>query len=51
MVVLGLLLLVAGYVLDVYALWVIGVVLIVIGAVLWLLARAGRPVMGRRHWY
>jgi Family of unknown function (DUF6131) len=29
----------------------IGVILIVIGAVLWILARVGRPVAGRRYWY
>ncbi len=32
-------------------LFVLGVVLIVIGAVLSLLGRVGRPVGGRRYWY
>jgi len=29
----------------------IGIVLLVIGALLWLLGRFGRPVGGRRHWF
>jgi predicted tellurium resistance membrane protein TerC len=29
----------------------VGIVLIVIGAVLWLMGRLGRPVAGRRYWY
>jgi len=33
------------------ALTTIGVILIVVGAVFWLLGRSGRPVRGRRAWY
>ncbi|WP_192830001.1 DUF6131 family protein [Mycobacterium sp. UM_Kg1] len=51
MIGLGLLLLILGLVFGVYVLWAIGIVLLVIGAVFWLLGRAGRPVGGRRHWY
>ncbi|BBZ24098.1 DUF6131 family protein [Mycolicibacter hiberniae] len=51
MIGLGLLLLILGLVFGVYVLWAVGIVLLVIGAVLWLLGRAGRPVGGRRHWY
>ncbi|MGH3971191.1 MAG: DUF6131 family protein, partial [Mycobacterium sp.] len=29
----------------------IGVILIIVGAVFWLLGRTGRPVGGRRYWY
>ncbi|MCV7435280.1 DUF6131 family protein [Mycolicibacterium bacteremicum] len=51
MIVLGAILLILGFVLDVYLLWVVGVVLLVAGAVFWLLGSIGRPVAGRRAWY
>jgi hypothetical protein len=51
MVVLGVVLLILGYVFAIPLLWTIGIVLIVIGAVLWILGSVGRPVGGRRYWY
>jgi Family of unknown function (DUF6131) len=51
MVVLGIVLLILGYVFAIPLLWTIGIVLIVIGAVLWVLGSVGRPVGGRRYWY
>ena len=51
MVVLGIVLLILGYVFAIPLLWTIGIVLIVIGAVLWILGSVGRPVAGRRRWY
>jgi hypothetical protein len=51
MIVLGLILLVIGFVAKIAILWTIGIVLIVIGAILFLLGSAGREVGGRRHWY
>ncbi|OYN75476.1 DUF6131 family protein [Mycolicibacterium sphagni] len=51
MIVLGAILLVLGFVLNIQILWTIGVVLLVVGAVLWLLGSVGRPVAGRRYWY
>ena len=51
MIVLGAILLILGFVLDVYLLWVVGIVLLVVGAVFWLLGSIGRPVAGRRAWY
>jgi Family of unknown function (DUF6131) len=51
MVVLGLILLVIGFVLGVPALWTIGIILLVIGAILFLLGALGREVGGRRYWY
>lgn len=50
-IVLGAILLILGFVLDVYLLWVAGVVLLVAGAVFWVLGAIGRPVAGRRAWY
>jgi hypothetical protein len=32
-------------------LWTIGIILIVIGAVLWILGATGRAVGGRKVWY
>ena len=30
---------------------VLGIILLVIGAVLWVLGSVGRPIGGRRYWY
>lgn len=51
MLLLGIILLVLGFVLGIQVLWIIGIVLLVIGAVLWILGAIGRPVAGRRHWF
>ena len=51
MILVGAILLVLGWFLQLNWLWAIGVVLLVIGAVFWLLGRTGRPVGGRRYWY
>lgn len=51
MIVLGVLLLILGFVFGIQILWSIGIVLLVIGAVLWILGSVGRPVGGRRYWY
>jgi energy-coupling factor transporter transmembrane protein EcfT len=50
-IVLGVILLVLGFVFSIPVLWTIGIVLLVIGAVLALLGMAGREIGGRRHWY
>jgi hypothetical protein len=50
-IVLGLILLLLGLVLGIGILWTIGIVLIVVGAVLWLLGATGRAVGGRAHYY
>lgn len=51
MIVLGLILLVIGFVAKVAILWTIGIVLVVIGAILLVLGLVGREVGGRKHWY
>ncbi|GAS91732.1 DUF6131 family protein [Mycolicibacterium brisbanense] len=51
MIVFGAILLILGLVFNIYLLWVIGIILLVIGAVFWLLGSIGRPVAGRRVWY
>jgi Family of unknown function (DUF6131) len=51
MVVLGVVLLILGYIFHISILWTLGIVLLVIGAILWILGSVGRPVGGRRYWY
>ncbi|OBI49166.1 hypothetical protein A5705_13870 [Mycobacterium sp. E787] len=51
MIILGIILLVAGFLLKISILWTIGIILLVIGAILWILGSTGRAVAGRRHWY
>jgi hypothetical protein len=51
MIVVGIVLLILGFVFGIHLLWVLGIVLLVIGAVLWALGSMGRPLAGRRHWY
>ena len=51
MIILGIILLIAGFVLKISILWAIGIILLVIGVVLMLMGRTGRAVGGRRHYY
>jgi uncharacterized membrane protein HdeD (DUF308 family) len=51
MIVLGIILLIIGFVAKVAILWTIGIVLVVIGAILAVLGTAGREIGGRKHWY
>jgi hypothetical protein len=51
MLILGLILLLLGFLLGVPVLWTIGIVLLIIGAVLFLLGSTGRAVGGRKHWF
>lgn len=50
-IILGLILLILGIVISSGILWTIGIVLIVVGAVLWVLGSMDRAVMGRRHFW
>ncbi|SEP52364.1 hypothetical protein SAMN04489732_12027 [Amycolatopsis saalfeldensis] len=50
-IVLGIILLVVGFIAKISILWTIGIVLLVLGAVLVLLGRSGRKVAGRAHWF
>lgn len=51
MIVLGLILLLIGFLTGISILWTIGIVLIVVGVILALLGATGRAVGGRKHWY
>jgi len=50
-IVLGVILLLLGLLLGVPILWTIGIVLVVVGLILWLVGSAGHAVGGRRHYY
>ncbi len=51
MIVLGLVLLVIGWLTGISLLITLGVILLVAGAVLYLLGSMGRPLAGRRHYW
>ena len=51
MLVLAIILLILGFVLKIPILWTIGIIVLIIGAILWILGAVGRPVAGRRYWY
>ncbi|WP_329360213.1 DUF6131 family protein [Streptomyces sp. NBC_01483] len=51
MLVLGVILLVVGFVTGISILWTIGLILVIIGLVLWILGTAGHAVGGRRHYW
>ena len=51
MIVLGIVLLIIGYLTNIGLLVTLGVILVVIGVVLWILGAVGRPVGGRRCWW
>jgi hypothetical protein len=51
LIVLGLILLIVGFVASIAILWTIGLILLVVGLILALLGRTGRAVGGRAHYY
>jgi hypothetical protein len=51
MIILGVILLIVGFLVGIPILWTIGVVLVVVGAVLAILGGTGRRVGGRAHWF
>lgn len=51
MIILGIILLILGAVLNIAILWTIGIILVVIGGVLWVLGAMGRTVGPRQHYW
>jgi hypothetical protein len=51
MIVLGIVLLVIGFLLAIPILWTIGIILLLVGVIFELLGATGRAVGGRRHYY
>jgi hypothetical protein len=50
-IILGLILLLIGFVTGIAIVWTIGMIVLVVGLVLWLLGSMGHAVGGRRHYY
>ncbi|WP_329371099.1 DUF6131 family protein [Streptomyces sp. NBC_01483] len=51
MIILGIILLVVGFLAGISILWTIGIILLVVGAILWILRSMGHAVAGRRHYW
>jgi hypothetical protein len=51
MIVLGLLLLIIGFLTGIAILWSLGVIAVVVGLVLWILGSLGHAIGGRRHYF
>jgi hypothetical protein len=50
-IIFGLILLLIGFVTGIAIVWTIGMIVLVVGLVLWLLGAMGHAVGGRRHYY
>jgi uncharacterized protein DUF6131 len=51
MIIVGILLLIIGFVAHIAILWTLGIIVLVVGAILMLLGATGRAIGGRRHYY
>jgi len=50
-IILGVVLLVIGFLTKIAILWTLGIIALVVGVILALLGAAGREIGGRRHYY
>jgi hypothetical protein len=50
-IIFGLILLLIGFVTGIAILWTLGVIVLIVGVVLWILGATGRAVGGRRHYF
>ncbi len=51
MILIGLVLLLIGALASIPILWTLGIILVIVGVVLLILGRVGRPVGGRAHYW
>ena len=51
MIMLGIILLIIGFIAKIAILWTIGIIILVIGLILLLLGSIGHAVGGRRHYF
>ena len=51
MIIFGIVLLLIGMLTGIAILWSVGVLLVIVGAILWILGAAGHQVGARRHYY
>ena len=51
MIILGLVLLLIGFIAKISILWTVGVILLIVGVALWVLGSLGHAVGGRKHFF
>ncbi|MFB7333057.1 DUF6131 family protein [Streptomyces adustus] len=51
MLVVGIILLAIGFLTGISILWTLGIILLVVGAVFWIMGSSGHAVGGRRHYW
>ena len=51
MIILGLVLLIIGFIASVPVLWTIGIIVLLVGLILAVMGSTGRAIGGRRHYY
>jgi hypothetical protein len=51
MILLGIVLLIIGFIAAIHILWIVGIILLLVGVALALLGATGRAVGGRKHYY
>ena len=51
MIILGIVLLIVGFIAAVHIIWILGIIAVVIGAALAILGATDRAVGGRRHYF
>ena len=51
MIILGIILLIIGFIAKIAILWTLGIIVLVVGLILLLLGSIGHAVGGRRHYY
>ncbi|MFF1409463.1 DUF6131 family protein [Streptomyces sp. NPDC058289] len=51
MIAIGIVLLILGFVFGISILWTLGIILVLIGVVLWILGSVGHAVGGRSHYW
>ncbi len=51
MIILGIVLLIIGFIAAVHIIVILGIIAVVVGAVLAIAGFAGREIGGRKHWY
>jgi hypothetical protein len=51
MIVLGIILLILGFIFHISILWTIGIIVLIIGVVLFIVGATGRTIAGRRYWF
>lgn len=51
MIIFGVILMIIGFVAGIPILWTVGLIVLLIGLVLWMMGAAGHAIGGRRHYF